>query len=69
MTMTIVRTVGCLAALGVGIAVLVSPDGGLIYHNPVAPLAVGLIGLGLIKQARRASHGPAQEHAKVHGRQ
>lgn len=56
MTLKIARIVGLLAAIVAGIAVMVHPDGGLIYANPVVPLAVGLIGLGLIKQARGATH-------------
>lgn len=65
MTVTIVRTVAALAALGAGIAVLVSPDGGLIYHNPMVPLAVGMIGFGLIKQARSQSRRPAVDPVEV----
>lgn len=29
------------------------PDGGVIYQSPAAALGVGLIGLGLCKQARK----------------
>ena len=53
------KTLLILLALITGITVVVyavlQPDKGVIYQDPVMPLALGLIGVGLCKQARHTA--------------
>ena len=40
-----------------------SPDGGAVYQNPMTAVGLGLIGLGLIKQARDHEGSAAESGA------
>ena len=46
-----VGIVAVLVAVGLGLYILIRPDGGLLYDNPTLVVAVGMIGLGLCRCA------------------
>jgi len=41
--------------------VVANPQSGMVYQSPIAPLAIGMIGLGLCMQARQKMRAPSAE--------
>lgn len=64
----LLQTTAWAAGIVVIVLAALSPDGGVMYHSPMAAASMGLIGLGLIKRARERAGLVATDAEPQRGR-